>query len=60
MLEKILKVLKSEGVIYNYDIIEDNNINIIVGDWGDVTKYKFKQEDNTFTLEITERKPEED
>ena len=53
MLDKILKVLKSEGVIYNYEIIEDNNINIAIGEWGDVIKYKFKQEDNTFTLEIT-------
>lgn len=49
MLEKILKVLESEGVIYDYEIIEDNDINIIV----DTTVYNFRQEDNSFTLKIT-------
>ncbi len=50
MLEKILKVLESEGVIYDYEIIEDNDINIVV----DTTVYNFRQEDNSFTLKITE------
>lgn len=50
MLEKILKVLESENVIYDYEIINDNNINIVV----DNTVYNFNQEDNTFTLKITE------
>lgn len=50
MLEKILKVLESENVIYDYEIIEDNDINIVV----DTTVYNFKQEDNSFTLKITE------
>ena len=30
MLEKILKVLESENVIYDYEIINDNYINIVV------------------------------
>ena len=30
MLEKILKVLESENVIYHYEIINDNYINIVV------------------------------
>lgn len=50
MLEKILKVLESENVIYDYEIIEDNDINIVINN----TVYNFKQEDNTFTLTITE------
>lgn len=50
MLEKILQVLESEGVIYDYEIIEDNNINIVV----DNIVYNFNQEDNTFTLKIAE------
>lgn len=49
MLEKILQVLESEGVIYDYEIIEDNDINIVI----DNTVYNFKQEDNTFTLKIS-------
>lgn len=50
MLEKILKVLESEKVIYDYEIINDNDINIVV----DTTVYNFRQEDNSFTLKITE------
>lgn len=50
MLEKILKVLEKEGIIYDYEIIEDNDINIVI----DNTVYNFKQEDNTFTLKISE------
>jgi len=50
MLEKILKVLEKEGIIYDYEIIEDNDINIVIND----TVYNFKQEDNTFTLKISE------
>lgn len=50
MLEKILKVLESENVIYDYEIINDNDINIVV----DNVVYNFKIEDNSFTLKITE------
>lgn len=50
MLEKILKVLEKEGIIYDYEIIEDNDINIVINN----TVYNFKQEDNTFTLKISE------
>lgn len=50
MLERVLKVLEKEGIIYDYEIIEDNDINIVINN----TVYNFKQEDNTFTLIITE------
>ena len=50
MLEKILKVLESENVIYDYEIINDNDINIVV----DNVVYNFKLEDNIFTLKISE------
>ena len=49
MLEKILKVLESENVIYDYEIINDNDINIVV----DNVVYNFKLEDNSFTLNIS-------
>lgn len=50
MLEKILKVLESENVIYDYEIINDNDINIVV----DNVVYNFQLENNNFTLKITE------
>ena len=60
MLEKILKILKSEGVIYSYDVEDDNNVMIVIGTFGDVIRYNFKQEDNTFTLKITDSTSHED
>lgn len=50
MLEKILKVLESENVIYDYEIIDNNDINIVV----DNIVYNFKLEDSNFTLKISE------
>lgn len=50
MLEKILKVLESENVIYDYEIINDNDINIVV----DNVVYNFQLENNSFTLKISE------
>lgn len=50
MLEKILKVLESENVIYDYEIINNNDINIVV----DNVVYSFQLENNSFTLKISE------
>ena len=50
MLDKILEVLESEDIIYDYEIISDNDINIIANN----IVYNFKQEGNSFTLNVAE------